>query len=105
MFKKMKAFSQRIRAFPQRKTPKSVGRPEVDLLDPKESRVPDPRAPEPEPETNLVDTEQFCIPETDLVAPPEMHLFAPPEPKLDVVDPKESYVSPKGEEMQIQMSS
>ncbi len=84
MFKKMKAFSQRIRAFPQRKAPKSVGRPEVDLLDPKESRVPDPRAPEPEPETVLVDTEQFCIPETDLVAPPE--------PKLDVVDPKESRV-------------
>lgn len=93
----MKAFSQRIRAFPRRKTPKSVGQPEVDLLDPKESCVPDPRAPEPEPEMDLVDTEQFCIPKTDLVAPPEL--------KLDVVDPKESYISPKGEEMQIEMSS
>ncbi|KAF4101817.1 uncharacterized protein LOC131522691 [Onychostoma macrolepis] len=95
MFKKIKAFSQRIRAFPQRKTPKSVGQPEVDLLDPEESCVPDPRAPEPEPEMDLVNTEQFCIPEMDLVAPPETDLIAPPEPKLDMVDPKESYVSPK----------
>ncbi len=71
--------------------------PKLDVVEPEESCVPDPRAPEPEPEMDLVDTEQFCIPETDLVAPPE--------PKLDVVDPKKSYISPKGEEMQIEMSS
>jgi len=52
----------------------AVREPEVDPIDPKESQcVPDPSAPEPEPDTDLVHAEQLCI----------------TEPKVDLVDPEE----------------
>uniref|UniRef100_A0A9J8D4E6 Protein-serine/threonine phosphatase n=1 Tax=Cyprinus carpio carpio TaxID=630221 RepID=A0A9J8D4E6_CYPCA len=56
----------------QTNTLNAVGEPEVDLMDPKESQcVPDPSAPEPELEMDLVNTEQLCItePKVDLVEP------------------------------------
>ncbi|KAL0201915.1 hypothetical protein M9458_005102, partial [Cirrhinus mrigala] len=82
----------------QRKTPKPVGQPEVDLPDPEESCFPDPVAPEPEPEMDLVGIEQPCIPE------PEGNLVASPEPELDLVESEESCVSQTGKEMQIENS-
>ncbi|XP_052466584.1 uncharacterized protein LOC128022852 [Carassius gibelio] len=84
MTKKMWAIFQQICAVFQTNTPKTVGQPEVDLLDLK-----DPSAPKPEPELDLVDTEQFCIPE------PEVDLVVLSEPKMDLVDLEESCASPK----------
>ncbi|KAL0194261.1 hypothetical protein M9458_012557, partial [Cirrhinus mrigala] len=71
----------------QRKTPKPVGQPEVDLPDPEESCFPDLVAPKPEPEMDLVGIKQPCIPE------PKGNLVASPEPKLDLVDPQKSCVN------------
>ncbi|XP_043088390.1 uncharacterized protein LOC122334486 [Puntigrus tetrazona] len=103
MFKKIKTFFKQMHPFDLRRNERSVGQPEVDLLDPEESCVPDPRAQEPEPKMDLVDTEQWFISERDLVVPPEMDLFLPPELdlvavpelKLDVDDSKELQVIPK----------
>uniref|UniRef100_A0A671SIT2 Tyrosine specific protein phosphatases domain-containing protein n=1 Tax=Sinocyclocheilus anshuiensis TaxID=1608454 RepID=A0A671SIT2_9TELE len=82
MFKKMSAVFQT-------NTLNAVGEPEVDLIDPKESQwVPDPSAPEPELEMDLVSTEQLCItePKVDLVDPEELCAHGPsvPEPEAEV---------------------
>ncbi|XP_026111353.1 uncharacterized protein LOC113087315 [Carassius auratus] len=87
--RKMGAIFQQICAVFQAKMPETVGQPELDLPDPKESFVPDPSALKPEPEMDLLDTEQSCIPE------PEVDLVVPSEPKLDLVDPEEACASPK----------
>ncbi|KAK2900349.1 hypothetical protein Q8A67_008464 [Cirrhinus molitorella] len=69
--KKKKKIFQRFPAVFQRKTQKPVEEPKVDLLDPDESFIPDPIAPKPEPEADLV---------------------APSEPQLDLIDQQESCV-------------
>ncbi|XP_026056106.1 uncharacterized protein LOC113041668 [Carassius auratus] len=87
MTKNISAVFQGFCAAFQGKMANPVGEAEVDLIGPDGSYVPDPSVHEPESETYLVDSEQSCFTETDLVAPPE--------PKLDPVDPEESCVSPE----------
>ncbi len=106
MTNKISAVFQRFHAVFQRKMPNSVGEPEVDLIDPEESCVPDPSAPEPEPE---VESGRYraivCVPDPSVPEPePEVDLIDPeescvpdpsapePEPEVDLIDPEESCV-------------
>uniref|UniRef100_A0A672Q2A7 Tyrosine-protein phosphatase domain-containing protein n=1 Tax=Sinocyclocheilus grahami TaxID=75366 RepID=A0A672Q2A7_SINGR len=105
MTKKMRAIFQQIRAVFQSKMPKPVGQPEVDLLDPEESFVPDLSAPKPEPEVDLLDPEVSFVPGPSAPKPePEVDLLdtevscvpdpsAPkPEPELNLVDTEQSCI-------------
>uniref|UniRef100_A0A671S3G0 Uncharacterized protein n=1 Tax=Sinocyclocheilus anshuiensis TaxID=1608454 RepID=A0A671S3G0_9TELE len=109
MFKKISAVFQRLTAIFQTNALNAVGEPEVDLLDPEESCVPDQSAPEPETETDLVDIEQSCVPDPSIPEPePEVDLLDPeescvpdpsapePEPEMDLVDTEQSCI-PKPE--------
>ncbi|XP_052396117.1 uncharacterized protein LOC127944274 isoform X1 [Carassius gibelio] len=98
MFKKISAVFQQLTAIFQTNALNAVGKPEVDLLDPEESFAPDPSISKQEPEVNLVDTEQSCIPEPemDLLDSEESCLPDPsipePEPEMNLVDIEQSCV-------------
>ncbi|XP_016376949.1 uncharacterized protein LOC107715355 [Sinocyclocheilus rhinocerous] len=105
MFKKISAVFQRLTAIFQTNALNAVGEPEVDLLDPEESCVPDQSAPEPETETDLVDIEQSCVPDPSVPEPePEVNLVdseqscvpdpsvPEPEPEVNLVDSEQSCV-------------